>query len=327
MRKGFFGQRLSGIALLLLPAALFAQSSYRDEGVKSAIALKSKQALHKFQSKSEGSWIVSMNKETGIPRMLMGAKSCSYGATPIEAAEAFSDENVDVFLPGNSQKMKGEKIVLKVASSKTLPGSTVVEFREEYKSIPVYGTSHIVMVDSSGRVVHVTSTVDPRVEVSTTPARTFQQIDAEFRNSRTNNNVTAVGNALVVIFPGETPRLAYQVFYDIGDPIEPWEYILDAETGKVLKAKRLVKDQKKRLDEAAVSQQTQRVQKEDNQKLGQKSTSDKPLAVYKVHVDLKTGNTTTKKVGESGAELYSNTEASNYSTDPQASEKRKVLGE
>jgi hypothetical protein len=33
--------------------------------------------------------------------------------------------------------------------------------------IPVYGVSLIVMVDSRGRVVHVTSTIDPRVTVST----------------------------------------------------------------------------------------------------------------------------------------------------------------
>jgi Zn-dependent metalloprotease len=258
--------------------------------------------------------------------MLMGAKSVSYGATPVEAAQAFLAENVGMFLPGSLGKTKDEKINLKVSSSKALPGSTVVEFGQEYQGIPVYGAFLVVMVDSYGRIVHVTSTTDPRVTFSTTPT-TFQQVDNAFRSTQASQSipVTAISNTLV-IFPGDIPRLAYQVLYNIGDPSEPWEYVLDAENGLILKSKRLVKDQgKKRPNEAAIGQQTQRIQNEDDQKLGQKNTSDNPLAIYKVHVDLRTGNTTTKKSDESGEKLYSNTGVPDYSTSPQASEKRRTI--
>ena len=265
-----------------LSASIVGQSVSRENAANSTSMLSaSGKALQVLQSKSDGSWRVSKNRDTGLPRMLMGAKSASYGTNAVDAAQHFLQENSDLFLP------QDKRVMLRVASTKSLPGNTVVGFDEEYKGLSVYGASVIVMVDSSGRVVHVTSTADPRAIVPTTPAKTFQEVDSILRNSQTNQaiHLTAATNALVIL-PGDTPRLAYQAFYKVGKSDEPWAYLLDAATGQTLKATRLVQE------DAIGPRVTPTVEGRQNEVThgDQGSSTDKLLATCRLFVDLTVGN-------------------------------------
>jgi hypothetical protein len=230
----------------------------------------SDRALQALQARSDGTWRVTKNPATELPRMLAGAKSGSYGTNPVQAAQAFLAENTDLFLPGSLSKPAGEGILLHLASSRSFLGKTVVEFREEYKGVPVYGATVTVMVDSTGRVVHVTSTADPRAIVSAEAARRFEDLDATLKASRTNQSLRLVAatNTLVIL-PGATPRLAYQAFYKVGASGEPWEYLIDAVTGQTLKTHRLVQEDSFRPAE------------------GRQAA---PLATCSLHVDLTAGH-------------------------------------
>ena len=276
------------VIFLSLSASLVGQSVSREDATNSTSMLSaSGKAFQALQSRSDGTWKVSKNRDTGLPRMLMGAKSASYGTNAVDAAQHFLQENSDLFLPGNAGKPQDKCVMLRVSSTKSLPGSTVVGFDEEYKGISVYGASVIVMVDSSGRVVHVTSTANPRAILPTTPAKTFQEVDSILRSAQTNQAVrlTAATNTLVIL-PGDTPRLAYQAFYKVGNSDEPWAYLLDAATGQTLKATRLVQEDAigppaKPAVEGLQNQATHR---------DQASSADKLLTTCKVFVDLTAGN-------------------------------------
>ncbi len=203
-------------------------------------------ALQKLQSDSVGQWRMTAHKETGLPRMLYGAKSKPYGGKAEVAAQAFIQDNIGLFIPRDDTKKEAATDMpeLKLSAVKSaMPGSPVVEFREEYKGIPVYGASVTMLVDAEGRVKHVASTADPRTQVATTPAKSFEEAHAAFLAAlpEPKDKFIPQTNTLV-IYPGQNPRLAYQAFYKVGDQGEPWEYVLDAETGDVLKATRLVLD-------------------------------------------------------------------------------------
>jgi Zn-dependent metalloprotease len=180
--------------------------------------------------------------------MISGARSNAYGAKPEAAAQAFLQENIDLFLPGGADKAgpTGPEFKL-VAVKSAMPGSPVVDFREEYQGLPVYAALITIMVDAEGCIRHVTSTADPRVTVSATPPRSFQSAHAAFLAGLPQpvEPFTAQESHLV-IYPGPIPRLAYRVIYLKGEPAEPWEYLLSAETGEVLKSTRLVNSEAKR---------------------------------------------------------------------------------
>jgi len=231
------------VILLSIVFSLSVQGANQTHDPSPTMLSASDQALQTLQSKSDGAWKVLKNKDTGLPRMLMGAKSAVYGTNALQTAQNFLADFSDLFLPCNGEKPQNERAVLRVSSTRSLPGSAVVEFHEEYKGITVYGASVIIMVDSTGRVVHVTSTADPRVTVPTNFAKTFPEIDLILKNSQTNKALrfTASTNALVVL-PGDKPQLAYQAFYKVGDSDEPWAYLFDAVTGQTLKAIRLVQE-------------------------------------------------------------------------------------
>jgi len=211
-------------------------------------------ALQRLQAESEGTWSVVFNRETGSPRMLFGAKSKSFGTNSELAARAFVQEHRQLFFPGVADRQGAPSPELKLHAVKAdMPGSAVVEFREAYDGVFVYGSSLILMVDSTRRVVHVASTTDPRVNVSIKPSRTFQQIDEIFKTAQANADIRVTNTAQnLVIYPGAPPRLCYQTFYKVGSAGEPWEYLLDANTGEILKGTRLVLDVNRKMQPRGV---------------------------------------------------------------------------
>ena len=231
---------LRTILLVVLSALLTAHGKDRVESPRAAMLAASNRALRALQSESDGTWRVLRNRSTGLPRMLMGAKSAPSGTNAVESARSFLDRHAEVFLPGNRAKTEDKRVTLKLSSSRSPAGSAVVEFREEYRGLPVCGASVILMVDSRGRVVHVTSTADPRAIVPTTPEKTFQEVSSVLRKSLAakTTRLAAINNSLAIV-PGDTPRLVYRATYEVGKSDEPWEYLLDASTGETVKSTRL----------------------------------------------------------------------------------------
>jgi hypothetical protein len=123
--------------------------------------------------------------------------------------------------------------------------------------------------------------------VNTTPKNTIEQIDAIFRaQTKPIDAPVSMKHHELVLHPGPPARLAYRVIYARGAAAEPWEYVLDERTGETLSATRLVMEAKKRVSttlpvldsSGAIPSASPRV------------TTNKPIAVYKVQVDLKTAD-------------------------------------
>lgn len=269
------------LLFLCLSVSIHAQGANPADQARVAMVAASGKALQTLQSKSDGLWTVSTNRDTGLPRMLMGGRSPSYGTSAVEAAWAFIEDNSDVFLPGNRSKPPAERIALKLVSARALAGSAMVEFRAEYVAIPVEGAFLSTQVDPSGRVALVTSSVDPRMPASTKPAKTFNEVDSALRSVQAMKGVRVTpATNILVILPGSTPRLAYQAFYKVGASAEPWEYLLDADSGEVLKAVRLV------AEDAIGPPATASRQGVKREESSAGTGKDRRLATCRAHVDL-----------------------------------------
>lgn len=124
----------------------------------------------------------------------------------------------------------------------TLPNASKVTFEQRLDGIPILDAIVGVVVNSAGRVVHVASSATELTPISTQPtlsaADVAQRATALFAESQ---RAKAYGSPRLVIVPSDPPRLAYEVNLTVtGIVKEPWQVVIDATDGSVLRQRRMV---------------------------------------------------------------------------------------
>jgi len=177
--------------------------------------------------------------------MLSGSRTASYGNTPREAAQNFAREYQSLFCPPPAATVAPSSIgstdfTLERVDDQ-MPGSAVVELHQTLDGIPVYGAALKVMVDTNGAITHITSSAVPMTERPAAAKKNASDINTMLTASHTGT--LAIVSSDPVIWPRPPVCHAYQVFCRQGMRREPWEYVVDASTAKVLQKTRLIKEE------------------------------------------------------------------------------------
>jgi len=191
-----------------------------------------------FQSKEGRQWTVRWDTQTGCARLLRGGPSSPLVGTVPEAARAFVEQHAALFGYG------GPDAELRLISETDTPIGRRVTFQQMHRRLPVYHAFIDLTVNEARRIVYVASTLAPGLELNITPTVTAAAAQQPIERA-VGPNATVVLRMppQLVVYP-RPPTLAYQVYCNIDPGAVPWEYLLDANTGQILRATRLVLDQK-----------------------------------------------------------------------------------
>jgi Zn-dependent metalloprotease/subtilisin-like proprotein convertase family protein len=234
--------------ILILFAATLGASALRATASSSAatppLPESTAGAWRNFENQAQGQWHIRRSAQ-GLPRMLSGARTKSYGGTPREATQNFAREHQPLFCPPpagtpalprtGSTGFMFEKI------DDQMPGNAVVELRQTLDGIPVHGAALKLVVDPDGAITHITSTAVPVTDPPAAAQKSAADINTLLAASHTG--AFAIVSSEQVVWPGPPARWAYRIFGRQGTRHEPWEYVVDASTAKVLQATRLIKEE------------------------------------------------------------------------------------
>lgn len=190
------------------------------------------QAWEQFKSKEGTNWSIRWNESTGLPRVLLGTSQTKFTGEPKEIAITFLTQNKELF--SFSSELKD----LQYVETKTNKAVSHVKFQQYYNGIRVEGAQYKVHVRKDGKIEMANGYYYNTIDISIDPAITKQsaiitaQTDLKLTTNSKDNN-----KAELIIFPKEEKfYLAYQVEVFQEEPFIDWEYIVDAQTGKVLRA-------------------------------------------------------------------------------------------
>lgn len=171
---------------------------------------------------------------------MSGGRSPSYGGSALDAATAFVADHAALF--GIGAQAAGSGPGLTALREQALPNGTKVTFEQRVSGVPVLDATVGVIVCPDGRVAHVSSSAIELPAIDTqpilSPADATQKASAFFE---TAGKVRASGPSRLLIVPSDPPRLAYEVSLAVTTDIEePWDVVVDAIDGAILREHRLV---------------------------------------------------------------------------------------
>ncbi len=194
--------------------------------------------FQKFQFSQRTRWTVSWDELSGLPRMLTGRTTRSYGTTPEAAALAFVSEN---------RRLVGlidERHSVRVAESKLMRKHWLVTLQQEFAGTDVYeGTIHVV-IDEEGYVLHVTNSMWPASDVDFSSDIGEGVVRVSIARQFAGQDVAYSDGPRRVIYPTGTGRLAYLAYVLVGPHREAWLALVDARTGDILEEQRLIVEEK-----------------------------------------------------------------------------------
>ncbi len=205
-------------------------------------------AVQEFQSSQSPRWTVSWDPVSGLPRMLTGQTTRSYGATSEAAALAFAGEHR--MLLG----LIDEKHSVRLVGTKLMRTQWRVTLQQQFAGIDVLDGTIQVVVDGKGRVLYVTNSAWPVSAVDFSIDVGESAVRSSIARRFSGEDVTYNDGPRRVIYPSGNGRLAY-VAYVLAGPQGPWRVLVDARTGGILEARRLVVEEKQAPSQDAATQQ------------------------------------------------------------------------
>ena len=195
-------------------------------------------AVQEFQSSQSPRWTVSWDAGSGLPRMMTGQTPRSYGATPEVAALAFAGEHR--ILLG----LIDEKHSVRLVGSKHMRTQWRVTLQQQFTGVDILDGTIQVVVDEKGRVLHVTNSAWPVSAVDFSGDMSESAVRASIARRFGGDDVSYNDGPRRVIYPSGNGRLAYVAYVLVGPKREPWRAIVDARTGNILEAQRLIVEEK-----------------------------------------------------------------------------------
>jgi Zn-dependent metalloprotease len=205
--------------------SVFWQSSLRaaaQEEIPASASAISK--LEKFNRKTSGSWRVSMNRKSGLPRSLVAGSGLRAGKNE-SAARSFLKSNED-FLGVDAAR-------LKLKLQRKSPVGEHFYFEQYYKSLKVENAYVKVNADKSGDLINYQSTYVKDLDLDTNPSQTASQASSAA--------VADAGGGLarradLAIFSQHGDKasaaLAWKVRVESADG--KWDYFINAQSGEIL---------------------------------------------------------------------------------------------
>ncbi|MDH4208457.1 MAG: PKD domain-containing protein, partial [Anaerolineae bacterium] len=214
-----------------------------------------------FVAQEGPEWRVLWDRWTGMPRMIYGSRTSPRLGRADAVAAAFLAEHRPLFYLEHSplQETTPSLVTFELVGSRDTPAGAVVTFQQTYRDLPVYDAAVRLLVNGEGRIAHIASSSAPDLEVSDIipalePSAVVSVVEDYVRPQRVTETVQAPG---LVIYPLGNGRLAYTIVCSIETQGEVWGFVVDAESGEILRATRLTVNQNS-ADAAAESGQRTR---------------------------------------------------------------------
>lgn len=223
------------LLLLWIPS----QSFSRDKDPKAA--------LKRFKSADmvNATW----QEDVGRIKTLRGKLSLPYSGKPEEAARKFLLDNPELFQL--SQDLSDLSVESVREAGATEAKKTIIKYQQSYEGLPVFNGSLQIHLREDNSIERINNNYIPNLSLSTTPS--FEQSKAveiakadfnagcqnpmEKEEKSCNEQVKEAPSSLDLgIFEDKgKAHLAYRVVLDIQTPRALMEYIIDANSGTILK--------------------------------------------------------------------------------------------
>ncbi len=228
---------LAAISILLSINAL---EAFGEGPAKISSALSPEAALAEFQQlQNDGPWEVRLNPQTGRPGSLRGARTEVLGASPVAAAEQFTERYGGLF--GIRQADE-----LELTSEHESPFGHHLRYRQVYHGVLVEGCRYTVHLDKDLRMMMVSSSFDPSVAADLTPVISLDDgVSKAISAAGPDIELRQDPDISQAIYYGKRGyRLAYQVVLDIMSPKRDVVRIsVDAQTGEIVDTRSLLRYQ------------------------------------------------------------------------------------
>ncbi|HEY3359416.1 MAG TPA: MYXO-CTERM sorting domain-containing protein [Polyangia bacterium] len=205
--------------IVLLASLSLATAAHADDA-----RLPATRALDRLQQQV-GPVTVLWPDRAPAPRHLSGFRSAAVAGGPLVAARAFLRGH------GAALGLRDAARELRHAATVATGVGTIVRFTQEVDGVPVYGADLAVAVDAHGRVFLVNSAVQPRPAKLATPLIA----DGAARAAVAARGAVAGKARLVAVPTGAELRPCFVVYGRTLRPFGIWDYLVDAQTGDVVR--------------------------------------------------------------------------------------------
>ncbi len=173
-----------------------------------------------------------VSTETGAPLNLYQVNYSVTPGSPEAMAEQYLSENVDFLQLGSASLADIEQRMTR----QSLSGATV-RYAQFVDAVPVYKAEIVVHVNNNNLVTYVINDYKSNLKaVDTKPtlrSAEAQRIAYDYLDVQRPFNFEATQ---LVVYPGKSTRLAYQVRVMPTAPMGDWEVLVDAHSGEIFKA-------------------------------------------------------------------------------------------
>lgn len=221
------------VGLLAVPA-LSEQDNERDKR-KEHIA----EAWATFKQDHQDNWRARWHDSTFLPKMMIGGKAGPFPGTPDHAAESFIEAHKALFA------LEDDTASLELQRTRKTPGGNQVVFQQRYRGVDIYRGLISVIVNEAGEVVAVTSSVWPVRNLDLNAALSVDAVSDVITSVAKSDPVNIVEGPTLIIYPEDEGRLAYHAYVRVGAAAVPYEYVIDANSGAVIRSAMLLKEHRR----------------------------------------------------------------------------------
>ena len=197
-----------------------------------------------FNQKYDGKFEIQMNSTTGTPSSIFRYKITKYSGTPEQIAKAFLNEEKTMLGIENTDK---DLELIRTNYSKK--GGTRLMYTQKYKDIPVLNSGYLVAVGNDGAIYYVSGDYFPDMNIDIRPTISNEQVVNEIRTDLAGYNIKIIKEPVICIYIANRYKdsmsynLAYNVRVKLNEKNEvgSFDYIIDAQTGKIISKTNLLK--------------------------------------------------------------------------------------
>jgi len=198
-----------------------------------------------FKAENGQNWRARWDKETHLPISISFGLTEPFPGTPADAGLAFVTMYKTLFA------LDGDDITIEPSEARLMFSKGDrrryrVGFRLKYRGLKIYRSGISVHVDQDNRVYHVGSSAWPVEDLAIQPTMTAAQVKSELRK-KVRNFRRVTDEPELLVYPEGKGRLAYRLTLTVVGgmgPLQiPFEYVVDAHTGAVIRSIKLLKNQ------------------------------------------------------------------------------------
>ncbi len=221
---------ISFISILLCP--LFGQQ-ITDKQAR-------KELLYKFNQSYNNQFKIRFNEYTATPNSIIGHKISKYRGSALEIAKAFLNEHKRMLgIADVENDLKLEK------TNVSKKGGKRFLFVQRYKGIPVLNSGYLIAVNNDGEIYYISGDYFPEISVNIKPALLEEQIKTIVLNDLSEAKGVYITNPVLSIYPEIVQGnirylLVYKLQAQTQDLPYHFEYLIDAEDGKIVKKQSLI---------------------------------------------------------------------------------------